>query len=126
MDKDYMSQSIGPSRLQKIDSITQPINSLRGLGLNKSGGISMLDVILPTSSNLSDEVLASLFLAFAANGGQGMNPNYVSAEQLRAAQRDPLSYQDLTVRLHGLSVYFVNLPVEFQNEVIARNMYHTC
>ncbi len=125
-DKDYMSQSIGPSRLQKIDSITKPINSLRGLDLDKSGGISVLDVILPTSSNLSEEVLASLFLAFAANGGQALNPNHVSVAQLRAAQKDPQAYQNLTVRLHGLSVYFVKLPKEFQNEVIARNMYHTC
>lgn len=125
-DKDYMSQSIGPGRLQKIDSITKPINSLRGLGLDKSGGISVLDAILPTSSKLSEEVLASLFLAFAANGGQALNPNHVSVAQLRAAQKDPQAYQNLTVRLHGLSVYFVKLPEEFQNEVIARNMYQTC
>ncbi|MFA6448267.1 MAG: pyruvate formate lyase family protein [bacterium] len=53
-------------------------------------------------------------------GGQQLQPTVASAEMLRAAQKDPDSYRDLSVKVGGYSTYFVDLGIEIQNEVIAR------
>lgn len=120
---DLLSQSIGPSRMQKTDSLTDSIVSLNSIGLDKSAGVSVLDVMIPNSSNLTPEVMASVFSAFASSRGQVLQPNYVTVDQMIAAREDPASYKDLIVRVCGLSVYFVNLNPRFQNEMIERNRY---
>lgn len=53
-------------------------------------------------------------------GGQQLQPTAASAETLLAAQRDPDSYRDLSVKVGGYSAYFTDLGAEIQNEVIAR------
>jgi formate C-acetyltransferase len=44
-------------------------------------------------------------------------------EDLLEAQKRPEDHQDLTVRLYGLSAYFVRLSPQIQNEIITRNLY---
>jgi pyruvate-formate lyase len=39
---------------------------------------------------------------------------------MRAAQADPLKYRDLVVRIAGFSVYFVELGLDNQNDLISR------
>ena len=46
--------------------------------------------------------------------------NVVDAEVLKAAQREPEKHRNLTVRLWGFPAYFVRLPREFQDHIIAR------
>ena len=46
--------------------------------------------------------------------------NVVSAETLRAAQKEPEKYGDLLVRVAGYSAYFVTLSKDTQNEIISR------
>jgi len=58
-------------------------------------------------------------------GGQQLQPTVASAEMLRAAQKDPDSYRDLSVKVGGYSTYFVDLGNEIQDEVIARTE-HSC
>ena len=47
-------------------------------------------------------------------------PNVMDAKQLPKAQQEPEKYKDLIVRLWGVSVHFVDLTKELQDEMIAR------
>jgi len=46
--------------------------------------------------------------------------NVVNNELLKEAQLHPEKHQDLMVRVAGYSAYFVDLPTEVQDHVIAR------
>ena len=46
--------------------------------------------------------------------------NVVSTEVLHKAQKDPLEYKDLIVRIAGFSTYFVTLDEALQNDFITR------
>ena len=52
--------------------------------------------------------------------GMEVQINIVSAETMRAAQKDPASYKDLVVRIAGFSVYFVEMHRTGQNDLISR------
>lgn len=52
--------------------------------------------------------------------GMEVQINIVSAETMRAAQKDPESYRDLVVRIAGFSVYFVEMHRNGQNDLISR------
>jgi len=49
--------------------------------------------------------------------------NVVSADTLRAAQREPEKYRDLLVRVAGYSAYFVELEKPVQDDIIARTTH---
>ncbi|MFH2110751.1 MAG: pyruvate formate lyase family protein [Candidatus Bathyarchaeota archaeon] len=67
------------------------------------------------------ENLVSLIRAFNSIGGIQVQFNIVDSETLKAAQREPEKYQNLTVRLWGFPAYFTRLPREFQEHLIARS-----
>ena len=52
--------------------------------------------------------------------GHHIQFNVVSADTLRAAQREPEKYRDLIVRVAGYSDYFINLGSNLQEEIIRR------
>jgi formate C-acetyltransferase len=58
-------------------------------------------------------------------GGEQLQPTVVSTEVLRAAQRDPESYQNVIVKVGGYSAYFVDLGTEIQDEIISRTEHCT-
>ncbi len=64
--------------------------------------------------------LIQLIRTFFALGGMQIQLNILSAETLRAAQKDPDTYRDLVVRVAGFSTYFVALHKEAQDELISR------
>ncbi len=66
------------------------------------------------------EKLMSLIKSFRDLGGMQVQFNIVDAETLKAAQKEPERYRNLTVRLWGFPAYFVRLPREFQDHIIAR------
>ena len=53
-------------------------------------------------------------------GGMHMQPNVVSNETLRDAQRHPERYRDLVVKVSGYSAYFTDLGRSIQDDIIAR------
>lgn len=122
---DVLSQSVAPGRIQRAASITDAIKSLGALGLDKCGGISVLDVMLPTGEKMTPNILAALFKAFTLSGGQTLQPNFVTVEDMVAAQINPEEYKNLMVRICGFSVYFVNVDREIQNDMIRRNRYES-
>jgi len=46
--------------------------------------------------------------------------NVISSETLKAAQKDPYNYRDVIVKVAGYSDYFVTLPKDLQDGIIAR------
>ena len=52
--------------------------------------------------------------------GMEVQINVISAETMRAAQKNPEQYKDLVVRIAGFSVYFVEMHRNGQNDVISR------
>jgi len=49
--------------------------------------------------------------------------NVVKRKTLLAAQKDPVKYRNLIVRVSGFSAYFVDLDRVLQNEIIERTEY---
>ncbi len=66
------------------------------------------------------EKLANLMKSYFALGGMEMQINVISAEDLKAAQREPENYKNLVVRVAGFSAYFVELHITGQNDLISR------
>jgi len=60
-------------------------------------------------------------------GGHHIQFNVVSANTLRAAQRNPVQYQynNLIVRVAGYSDYYINLGKDLQDEIIKRTEHFT-
>ena len=56
---------------------------------------------------------------FDLKGGQ-MQINIVSADTMRAAQKEPEKYKDLVVRIAGFSAYFVDVYKQAQDDLIRR------
>ncbi|GAI14351.1 unnamed protein product, partial [marine sediment metagenome] len=62
----------------------------------------------------------SLIRTFCETGGYLVQFNIVGSDMLRDAQRHPEKYRDLLVRVATYSAYFVDLPPELQDDIIAR------
>jgi formate C-acetyltransferase len=58
-------------------------------------------------------------------GGHHIQFNVVSANTLRAAQRNPVQYNNLIVRVAGYSDYYINLGKDLQDEIIKRTEHFT-
>ena len=69
------------------------------------------------------EKVMALATTYFDLGGMELQTNTVSAEVLKAAQKDPDQYRDLVVRVWGFNAYFVTLKKEYQEELIARTSY---
>ena len=64
--------------------------------------------------------LRNLIRTYFKLGGMQVQFNVVSTEILHKAQKDPLQYKDLIVRIAGFSTYFVTLDEALQNDFITR------
>jgi formate C-acetyltransferase len=83
-----------------------------------------LDVkLLPSSvkGNGGLQALIGLLRGFVELGGFFMQPDIVDSSLLKAAQKDPESYQSLSVRVSGWNARFVTLNKEWQDMVIEQN-----
>jgi formate C-acetyltransferase len=87
------------------------------------GNGDQLNIRFTPSSVSGDEgaaKLRSLISTYFRLGGMQVQFNVVGTQALRAAQKDPLEYKDLVVRIAGFSTYFVTLREEIQNDFITR------
>jgi pyruvate formate-lyase/glycerol dehydratase family glycyl radical enzyme len=66
------------------------------------------------------DTFASLIRTYFRKGGMHIQPNVVSSETLREAQRRPGEHRDLIVKVSGYSAYFTDLGRSIQEDIIAR------
>ena len=69
--------------------------------------------------------LVHLVRSYFRLDGHHIQFNVVDAATLRAAQKEPLKYRDLIVRVAGYSDYFCDLGQELQDEIIARTEHQS-
>lgn len=119
---EYFAQGLTPSRLKKIPSVTNVINSLSCLDASTIAGNSVVNIILPSGNTTLD--ICEAFLRASANSAlMSLQLNCVSRQQLLDAQEHPENYPDLIIRVTGFSAKFTSLSPEWQQEVLTRNFY---
>ena len=64
--------------------------------------------------------LADLIRVFVDQKVFHLQVNVVSADTLRAAQKEPDKYKELTVKVAGYNAQFVRLTEDIQDTIIAR------
>jgi pyruvate formate-lyase/glycerol dehydratase family glycyl radical enzyme len=69
------------------------------------------------------QAFSAMLRAFVALRINHVQFNVVQKEDLLAAQKDPDSYRNLTIRVAGYTAYFTELAADLQNEIIARTCF---
>lgn len=67
--------------------------------------------------------LVNLLDGYMEKKGQHLNVNVITPELLKDAQEHPELYPQLTIRVSGYAVNFINLTKEQQDEVISRTFH---
>ncbi len=65
----------------------------------------------------------ALVNTYCAMGGPQLQVNFVSAETLREAQKNPKDFPDLVVRVWGYCARFIDLDPEYQEDIINRTVH---
>lgn len=120
---DIFCQGVAPDRRHAPQSLTEVFQTIRSLDFADYPGNSVLDVQLPSGGTITPKILAAVLDTFARVNGSTLQLNCVDSEDLKDAQRHPENYENLTVRISGLSACFVRLKKNVQNEIISRTMY---
>ncbi len=118
-----ISQSQGKDRR----GVTALLKSIAKLDYSKLCGCVVSNLKLDKAMADAPEKLdrlAALYHAFLKLGGMQLQINYLSADELLAAQRTPEDYQSLMVRVTGYSGYFTRFDKELQDDIIKRTTQH--
>lgn len=101
--------------------ITALIHSAGKIDAAKFPNGSVLDVVLHPSAVGGDEGLDAFYailLTYFKKGGLALHGNVFNAADLKKAQKDPVAYKNLQVRVCGWNAYFVNLSKAEQDAFI--------
>lgn len=93
------------------------LNSLSKLPFDRAVSGS-LNLLFPANADAAK--VRAILDAFFRKGGSMVGLTFADRAQLQDAMEHPGRYPYLQVRMHGFSEYFVNLPKEEQEEVLAR------
>jgi formate C-acetyltransferase len=117
-----LSEGISPVQGMDVNGPTSVVRSMARLDHARCCG-TLLNMKFHPSALSGQEGLhkfAHLIRTYFKLGGHHMQFNVVSAETLRAAQKDPEAYKNVIVRVAGYSDYFVRLSRDLQDEIISR------
>lgn len=117
-----LSEGISPVQGADRSGPTAVIKSAAKMDHVKTGGTLLNQKFTPQL--LEDEAgiraLMHLIRSYFRLNGHHIQFNVVSADTLRAAQKEPEKYRNLIVRVAGYSDYFNNLSKTLQDEIISR------
>jgi len=114
---------VSPHQGRNISGPTATMRSVAKLDLVKLSGGSVLNMRFNPDTLKDDSRIrkfASMIRAYFETGGFLVQFNIVSTDTLRDAQKHPENYKDLLVRVATYSAYFIDLPPEVQDDIIAR------
>jgi formate C-acetyltransferase len=117
-----VSDGISPSHGADRKGPTAVIRSAARMDHARSGGTLLNQKFTPSllAGDEGIDQLAHLVRAYFKLDGHHIQFNVVTADTLRAAQKEPEKHRDLIVRVAGYSDYFCDLTRGLQEEIIAR------
>jgi formate C-acetyltransferase len=117
-----LSEGISPVQGMDTNGPTSVIKSAGKIDHLRTGGSLLNQKFSPKffSSESGINNIAHLIRSYFKMGGHHIQFNVVSANTLRAAQKDPIQYRNLIVRVAGYSDYYINLGRDLQEEIIRR------
>ncbi|MCF0120602.1 MAG: hypothetical protein HUJ65_03095, partial [Oscillospiraceae bacterium] len=122
--KDPLADGISPVQQMDINGPTAVLVSTTKIDHRKYPNGTLLNMkFSPSCLNGEDGVrkLTDLMKTFFFQLlGMELQINVVSADTLKAAQKNPEEYKNLVVRIAGFSVYFVEMHTAGQNDLISR------
>jgi len=126
--EESFAQGGNPMHGRSVNGITATMNSMAKLPLNKVIGGPLQFESDPSffaeGTNPADTIEA-LVTSFFEKGGIQVNLNIVSIDKLRRAQKDPLKYYNIVIRVTGYTAHFVNLDKKYQEDYIKRTRFKT-
>ena len=122
-----VSEGISPVQGADRSGPTAVIKSAAKMDQVKTGGTLLNQKFTPQLLEGEEGInnLAHLIRAYFKLGGHHIQFNVVSADTLRAAQKEPEEYRNLIVRVAGYSDYFNNLSKTLQDEIISRTEHQS-
>lgn len=120
------SDSMGPSQGKDIGGPTKMLNSVLSLDHSAVTGGYALNVKINPSlvrTNAGRRALTALLKSYTDSHGPQIQFNFVDADTLRQAKREPDRFRNLIVRIGGYCEYFVNLDSALQDEIITRTIH---
>jgi pyruvate formate-lyase/glycerol dehydratase family glycyl radical enzyme len=120
-----LSEGISPVQGMDINGPTSVIKSASKIDQLRTGGTLLNQKFSPKffSNESGINNITHLIRSYFKMGGHHIQFNVVSASTLRAAQKNPVHYHNLIVRVAGYSDYYVNLGKDLQDEIIKRTEY---
>ena len=123
---DPISDCLSPVQGRDTCGPTATLNSFLKLDMGGVTGAHAMNLKV-NGALLKDragtEALKALIRAYLYDRGPQLQVNFVNAEDLLAAQKEPEKHKDLVVRIAGYCEYFVNLDRKLQGEIIARTLH---
>ncbi|NLV50172.1 MAG: hypothetical protein GXY20_05705 [Clostridiales bacterium] len=117
---------ISPSQGKNTSGATASMRSVAKLNHTLVSGGSVFNMRFnPGAVDTDDKMrkFAMMLRTYCETGGFHVQFNFLSADTLRAAQKDPQQYRDLLVRVATYSSYFVELSKQVQDDIIAKTEF---
>jgi len=117
-----LSEGISPVQGADRNGPTAVIKSASKMDHIRTGGTLLNQKFTPSLLEDDEGIdkVARLVRSYFSLDGHHIQMNVVTADTLRAAQKEPEKYRDLIVRVAGYSDYFCDLNEDLQNEIIKR------
>ncbi|MFW9820216.1 MAG: pyruvate formate lyase family protein, partial [Candidatus Thorarchaeota archaeon] len=118
-----ISNSISPVNNVEKHGITAILNSVAKLNYqNATNGVALNIRVHPQNLMNEENIEKFYYLlkGYFEKGGMQVQPNAVSTETLRDAQKHPEKYSDLIVKVGGYNATFIDLGTPIQNDIIDR------
>jgi len=118
-----ISNSLSPVNGVEKNGITAIFNSVAKLDYqNAANGVAVNVRIHPQNLEQDKHLdkFYHLLKTYFEIGGMQIQPNVVSTETLRDAQKNPEKYKDLIVKVGGYNATYVDLGAPIQNEIVNR------
>jgi formate C-acetyltransferase len=118
-----LSNSLSPVNHMEKNGLTATLNSVAKLNYRSAINGVAVNIRIHPQNIVSEENINSfnyLLKGYFEKGGMQLQPNVVSTETLRDAQKHPKKYSDLIVKVGGYNATFIDLGTPIQDDIIDR------